>query len=101
LYKSIKLNIIFYFVFVFLGLGDSSCRYSGNFDSGNEICHKDVVKIDTLPCECTAFVFDGVICNTVYDIVYRWIPEDLGNNKFIINISRYLVLFKSHYNFYN
>jgi len=75
LYKSIKLNIFF----VFLGFGGSSCRYSGDFDRNNFVCHKDVVKIKKLPKECTAFVFDGVICNKDYAIVYGSIPEDLGN----------------------
>jgi len=59
------------------------------------------VKIKKLPKECSAFVFDGVICEEDYEISYAWIPEDLGNKQFIINISRYLVLFISYYNFYN
>ncbi|XP_029346389.1 uncharacterized protein LOC115034264 [Acyrthosiphon pisum] len=67
------------------GLGDSSCRYSGNFDSDNVICHKDVVKIGKLPKECTAFVFDGVTCNKNYEISYRWIPEDLDHLKSLID----------------
>ncbi|XP_060875913.1 uncharacterized protein LOC132949153 [Metopolophium dirhodum] len=67
------------------GLGDSSCRYSGNFDSYNEICHKDVVKIKKLPKECTAFVFDGVVCNKDYEITYAWIPEDLDHLKSLVD----------------
>jgi len=59
------------------------------------------VKIKKLPKECTAFVFDGVICNKDYEIVYGTMPEDFGNKQFIINIRRYLVLFISHTNFYN
>ncbi|XP_060876268.1 uncharacterized protein LOC132949410 [Metopolophium dirhodum] len=66
-------------------LGDSSCRYSGNFDSNDDVCHKDVVKIKKLPKECKSFIFDGVICNTDYEIVYRWIPEDLDNLKSLVD----------------
>ena len=48
------------------------------------------MKIDKLPKECTAFVFDGVVCTSDYEIVARWIPEDIGNKQFIINISKYI-----------
>ncbi|XP_060875914.1 uncharacterized protein LOC132949158 [Metopolophium dirhodum] len=68
-----------------LGLGDSSCRYSGTFDSYNEICHKDVVKIKKLPKECTAFVFDGIVCKKNYEIMYGSIPEDLDHLKSLID----------------
>ncbi|XP_060875911.1 uncharacterized protein LOC132949151 [Metopolophium dirhodum] len=67
------------------GLGDSSCRYSGNFHSSNFICHKDVVKIKKLPKECSAFVFDGVVCNKDYEITYAWIPEDLDHLKSLVD----------------
>jgi len=46
------------------------------------------VKIKKLPKECTAFVFDGVVCKEDNVIVFRWKEEDSGNKQFIINISR-------------
>ncbi|CAI6363316.1 unnamed protein product [Macrosiphum euphorbiae] len=67
------------------GLGDSSCRYSGNFDKENFICHEDVVKVKKLPKECTSYVFDGIVCNKNYEIMYGSIPEDLDHLKSLID----------------
>ncbi|KAL5236161.1 hypothetical protein ACI65C_003571 [Semiaphis heraclei] len=59
-------------------LSEISCIYSGSFHSGNQICHKDVVKLKYLPKHCHSFVFDGVICDENYNIVPNEFHENLG-----------------------
>lgn len=61
-------------------LGISACRYSGGYDTKNEACHADPVKINKLPEHCTAFIYDGITCIDKGHILYpTYINEDTCN----------------------
>jgi len=72
---------------VFLELGISSCRYLGEVDNHNEVCHKDAVKVDKLPPECTALLYNGLTCNELFEIAPSRLDSDIGNKLLSIHLT--------------
>ncbi|XP_060852059.1 uncharacterized protein LOC132930295 isoform X2 [Rhopalosiphum padi] len=75
-------------------LGQSACRYSGNYGDSDAGCYVDKFELSKLPAnECTSYIYFGMTCKDDSTIVPNDSPDDLTNIKSLTNFSSKVFIF--------
>ncbi|XP_060852062.1 uncharacterized protein LOC132930295 isoform X5 [Rhopalosiphum padi] len=75
-------------------LGQSACRYSGNYGDSDAGCYVDKFELSKLPAnECTSYIYFGMTCKDDSTIVPNDSPDDLTNIKSLTDFSPKVFIF--------